>query len=335
MRIMLITTTVIVGLVSATAANAQEPADEARAAFKKGVQHYNAGQVDAALEAFRRAYELKPSWRIQYNIGQCEAALKRYGLAVEAFEAYLAGAGDEIDADRRDQVLAELDRLRKMTGTLKVEGPDGVTIIVDGFERGTTPLPGLLRLVAGTDHDVVGKKGNTVVARRTVRVGGGETLTINLTEEDESTAEPPSSGEQLTTKDEQPTDDGTVLSVNPSNGEARALPALFWVGAGLTVATLGTGIGFGAASDARYDDFDADNKEVAAGTLPPDDSGLLSARDDVDSYSKVANAMFITSGVLAAATAVVLIVHYTSDDGDEEPAVARVSIAPDGLAVSF
>ena len=52
-----------------------------------------------AVRAFRSANEINPSWKIEFNIGQCEAALKRYGLAMEAFEKYLALGGDEVPTD--------------------------------------------------------------------------------------------------------------------------------------------------------------------------------------------------------------------------------------------
>jgi hypothetical protein len=314
-------------LLCAGAAHA-DTEDEARAAFKQGVKHYEAGRIEAALEAFRKADELQPSWKIQFNIGQCEAALKHYGRAIEAFEAYMAGAGDEISVQRRDKVIAELDRLRKLTGMLSVEGPDGVTVIVDGFERGTTPLSGRLRVVAGVDHQLVGKRGDTVVARKTVKVGGGETLAVDI---GEGEAGPPTgvSGAGKTEQGEE--GEPPLLEADDDDG---GLPILFWVGAGLTVAAAGTGVGFGVASNSRADDFDAKNKQVAAGNLPADDKGMLDAKDDVETYETMTNAMLITAGVLAAATAVVLIVHLTGGD-DEDPDDAEVSVAPNGLLVSF
>jgi len=318
----------VLGALVLCAATAHADAEEeARAAFKEGVEQYEAGHLEAALESFREANEIQPSWKIQYNIGQCEAALKHYGLAIEAFEAYMAGAGDEISDQRRDQVLAELDRLRKLTGMLAVEGPDGVTIVVDGFERGTTPLSGRVRIVAGVDHQLVGKKGDRVVARKTVRVGGGETMTVNVGEEEGPTEAATGAGQP-----EPEQDQGAVPTVDADDD--GGLPVLFWVGAGLTVAALGTGIGFGVASNSRYDDFAAKNDRVAAGTLPADDQGLLDARDDVQTYEKVSTAMYITSGVLAAATVTVLIVHLAGGE-DEDAGEAEVSVAPGGLAVSF
>ena len=65
--------------------------DEAATAFSKGVKLFKAEKYDEAVKAFRRAYELKPAWKIKFNIGQCEGALKRYGLAIEAFEDEVIG----------------------------------------------------------------------------------------------------------------------------------------------------------------------------------------------------------------------------------------------------
>jgi tetratricopeptide (TPR) repeat protein len=70
--------------------------DEARREFEKGRQLFEAGDYREAAEAFRRANEEQPNWRLLYNIGQCEAAEKNYGLALESLEAYLAHGGDDV-----------------------------------------------------------------------------------------------------------------------------------------------------------------------------------------------------------------------------------------------
>jgi tetratricopeptide (TPR) repeat protein len=88
--------------VSATT-RAEDQPDEAMAFFKKGIDLFNAEKYEDAASAFRRAYELKPNWKLNYNIGQSEAAAKRLGLALQAFEAYLSQGGDDISTERRDR----------------------------------------------------------------------------------------------------------------------------------------------------------------------------------------------------------------------------------------
>ena len=117
---------------------AQDKSTDAATHFKKGVALFNENKKDEAVQEFNAAYEIKPSWKILYNIGQCHASLKRYGMAIESFEKYLGEGGDEVPKERQDEVLGELDRLRRMVGSIKVHGPDGVEIYIDKILRGKT-----------------------------------------------------------------------------------------------------------------------------------------------------------------------------------------------------
>ena len=71
---------------------ADEGVDEqAVSAFNQGKEFFRSNKYLEASAAFRKAYGLKKTWKLQYNIGQSEAAAKRYGLALEALEHYLSG----------------------------------------------------------------------------------------------------------------------------------------------------------------------------------------------------------------------------------------------------
>ena len=163
-------------------------------AFSKGVELFNAEKHEEAVSAFRRAYELKPSWKLHYNIGQCEAALTRYGLAIEAFEAYLGEGGDKVPVDRRDEVLSELDRMRKMVGAVKVKGPEGVEIYIDDLLRGKTPINSSILVTAGVPHKIAFKKGGAEITTMRETIRGGETMDLEIPDheaEEEATPPPP------------------------------------------------------------------------------------------------------------------------------------------------
>ncbi len=291
--------------------------DHAKAAFAEGGTLFDGGQFAEAALAFRSAYAFAPHWKLLYNIGQCEAAARRYGLALDVFEQYLAEGGDEVDAERRDEVLAEIDRLRRMVGGFDIEAPAGSVVLVDGEERGRTPLPGRLRLAAGVEHLVVIMSGGEVLLERKVRIGGGEVMSLVAKPKAESPVSAPTQSSPV------------------EDAEARGLPVLFWVGAGATVVAAGLGAGFWFAADSRADDFAGLDKKVASGEIPPDDKKLLEAQDDVELYDDVSLGMWIGAGVLAAATATVLIVHLTGDGDDSPPTGASLVPAPGGFAVRF
>ena len=162
------------------AAKAEKQAEkQARASFQEAVEKFDAGDYEGAVALFRKAYELNPSWKIFYNIGQCEAALKRHGEALDAFEQYLSEGGDEVEVKRREEVLAEVARLRQMSGSIEIAAPEGATIWVGGVERGRAPLPGRIRVAAGVDHAVRVELDGEVLLDRAVRVGGEENLLVD------------------------------------------------------------------------------------------------------------------------------------------------------------
>ena len=119
MRIVFSSLLVFSLIFTGAVARAQDDEDEAMTFFKKGIDLFNSESYEEAAEAFRKAYELKPNWKLNYNIGQSEAAAKRLGLALQAFEAYLSQGGDDIPTERRDEVLKEVERLRKMVGAVE------------------------------------------------------------------------------------------------------------------------------------------------------------------------------------------------------------------------
>lgn len=151
---------------------------KAAAAFQKGIDAYEAGKMEAAVQEFRRADALNPSWRIQYNIGQCEAALRRYGLAIEAFELYLGQGGDAVPQKRQDEVLRELDRMRRMVGTIIIKGEPGVDVYVDIVKYGNTSVRSSIQVTAGTAHEISFVKDGKKLGEVKLTVSGGEVVEL-------------------------------------------------------------------------------------------------------------------------------------------------------------
>ena len=308
----------ILTIVSAAWAGSPD-SEKARVVFKQGVEHYEAGRHEKALEAFEEVDRLRPTWKIYFNIGQCRAILKHYGRAIEAFERYLAKGGDDVPSARRDEVLSELRRMREMVGALEVKAPSGALVIVDGEKRGRTPLPGRLKLVAGVNHTVVIKKGDDVLLDRTVRVGGGESIVIEVEMIQELLVE------------KEPEFEAIQESPVEKESESRVLPVLVGISAGLAVVAGGMGTGFWVAAGKRDDEFQERNEMVDDGLIPADDDKLLKARDDTERYDHLATGMLVTAGVFAATAVVMLIVHLAKKD-DEDPTVA---VLPGQIAVRF
>jgi len=134
-----------------SAVSADDGDEEARQAFDEGKQHYFEKRYDEAAKAFREAYELKQSWKLFYNIGQSEVLAKHYGLALEAFENYLAQGGDEVPEDRQAETIKEIKRLQALVGTIRVDGQAGDEVVVNGRVYGTLPRARRVKEIRGTD----------------------------------------------------------------------------------------------------------------------------------------------------------------------------------------
>lgn len=179
-RTKIVSALVFMVLVHLSPAAYAEQLDEAISCFKEGNSLFKEKQYKAASMKFREAYNLKPSWKLFFNIGQSEAAAKRHGLALEAFERFLSEGGDDIVVTRRDQVLTEVERLRKIVGFLRVRAPENTIIIVDGVKRGTAPISMLLPVAVGYEHEIIGERNDQRLSLQRFRITGGQTMSIEL-----------------------------------------------------------------------------------------------------------------------------------------------------------
>ncbi|HUT78468.1 MAG TPA: tetratricopeptide repeat protein [Polyangia bacterium] len=298
-------------LLAAVPARAQEPdMARARAAFAEGKKLFEEQKPAQAASAFREAYRLSPSWKIFYNIGQCEAAAKRYGLALEAFERYLAEGGDEVDAARRDEVLAEVERLRKMVGTVSISAPDGAVVFVEGVERGVAPLSGKLPVSAGIEHVawvvLDGMKG----PERKFKIMGSDSIDLALA----GAGQGASATEAGTTAE--PAEPGPAEFPERSPSSGLWIGGWVMVGAGAAMLITG-GITGGMALNLDEDLYGSCPEEHCPAT-----SDYQDKIDRLDRLSVVTDVMLFAGGAIAATGAVLLILDATRD---EEPAV---SLAP-------
>jgi hypothetical protein len=268
-------TAMLVVLLGSTAFADKSQDSEASSFFSSGVELFNKENYQEAVVAFRKAYELKPSWRIQYNIGQCEAALKRYGLAIEAFESYLGAGGDEVPIERRDEVLKELERMRLMVGSIKVQGEDGTEVYVDEVLRGTMPINSAILVTAGVAHTVWFVKDGKKVATFKETISGQETVLLKA----KAGTHPPlvAPAPDPTTPPDRPAGAAATGSGGAADKPADKKPdqvpeaetpkkrkplspALFWVGTSAAVVFGGATLALALVIDSKWE---AAEKDVA------------------------------------------------------------------------
>jgi len=304
---------VLASLVAGTA-SADDDKEEARQHFNAGVALIEAEDFAAAAVAFETAARLYPTRMVLFNLANCYWAVQRYAEALDTIVRLEREFGDKLDQELEEEVRVFRDRVENLVGRLEVVvEPAGATISVDGRRVGKSPLAEALVLGPG-DYEVEASLEGYATGRKTVRVESRARGEVSIALAPDIGQPQPEPGVEV---------------------GSGGLPVLFWVGAGATVVAAGLGAGFWFAADARAEDFEGLNKRVASGEISPDDGKLLKARDDVELYDKVSVGMWIGAGVLAAATAAVLIVHLAS--GEDEATTAGVSLvpAPGGLAVRF
>ncbi len=105
----------------------------ARDAFAAGRVADEKGDLQGALDEYKRAYEIAPHPFVLFNMADIYRRMKNYKDAIATFEKYLASE-DVPDRTSVEKILAEL---RAIPGTLVIEmkEPDGI-VFVDGKRLG-------------------------------------------------------------------------------------------------------------------------------------------------------------------------------------------------------
>jgi hypothetical protein len=130
---------------------ARADGDESDALINQGLKAMRKGDYQAALEAFQRAHQARPSTRSRTEIGLAEQALHRWAEA----ETDLAGTLSEKAEDpwlesHRALLEKALTDVHSHLGMLTVEaGPRGAQVKINGETRGLLPLPRPLFLLPG------------------------------------------------------------------------------------------------------------------------------------------------------------------------------------------
>ena len=164
-----------------TASAPSDTGEQARVAFHRGVELYEARDFGGAGVEFRRAYQLAKSFRILYNLGRVAVEEHDYAAALDLFMRYLADGGDQISAERAREVREELSSLANRIAKLQVDYDEaGATIFVDDVEKGQTPLTSPIVVNLGRRHlELRPRNGLPIV--RWVEAPGGELVRVHLT----------------------------------------------------------------------------------------------------------------------------------------------------------
>jgi len=163
-------------LLLGIAARAEEPIEEAKEHFEKGVKLFKNADYDAALVEFKQAYKAKSHVAVRYNIGITLYKLHRYGEAFEELESYMFEGGDEIPDERRDEVVEILKELESLLGTLKVScDVEEARLYVDGWESEAWEF----KLEVG-EHTIEVKAPGYPLYKEKVELPGGKEVLVDV-----------------------------------------------------------------------------------------------------------------------------------------------------------
>ncbi len=303
----------------ASADESDKENEEAAAAYAEGKTQFSNNQFIEAAEAFRRANELRPNWRILYNLGQSEAAAKRYGLALEAFERYLVLGGDDISEQRRMDVVREVEQFQKIVGAVEIGAPAGYELYIDGIKRGVCPLPGPVLITASIEHKLEILWQGEAILTRTVLVNGQETKTLRIDESggDVSTDNSESAGNL----ENPPAVPPAVQPDSPADdtkSPGQPLKIAGWVTLGTGLATLTAGIVTGIVTLSLRNELDPICRDTGCPLSRESD------RDRLDSLPVATDILFIAGGVLATTGGVLLLLHRRK----KRESASSVSVLP-------
>ncbi|PKN43431.1 MAG: hypothetical protein CVU63_12310 [Deltaproteobacteria bacterium HGW-Deltaproteobacteria-20] len=291
--------------------------DEARDRFKRGVDLFREGNFRAALIEFRRANEASPNYRIQFNLGQTYFELQDYAGALDAFERYLREGGSEVAPERKAEVEAEIEKLRKRVGRVMITtNVSGAEVLIDDTVVGTTPLESPVVVSAGR-RKVSASKGPGIPTVRYVEVAGGDAMTVELVLAAETTTPAPAPN---------PTPE-PLAPQTPQ--ESPGMGTGFWVGLVATgVFTTGAVVSGIMASGAKSD------YDKQLDTFPTKPADIQDARDRTDRYALMTDIF----GGAALVAGVVTIAFAASGPSEPEPAAAvtppvKVGIGPGSFVI--
>jgi len=250
LRIVSITAVTILSLTTASVAIAQSSRSQptsatkkqARAAYTRAQELYQAGKYEEAESYFNKAFEAVPNPVVLLSIAETQKKLDRAPEAVATLETYLELRPD---APNREEIEQKIKDLRALPAKIDVASdPPGAEILVDGAGVGKV-TPALLEVSAG-DHTISLSLPGKSPARQVVSVQFGTRHELQLALQSEPTEPIPTKSEDFMTPPESTpeavTDNGTNLTP--------------WIVTGVGVVAIGTGAVLGVMALGDKSDFD-------------------------------------------------------------------------------
>ena len=267
-----------------------------------GDENYEIKNYREASALYRQAYTHNPVWTLWYSIAQAESGARNFGLALEAYEKYMAMGGDQVPDDRVTEVVNEVRLLRELVGRIEVEdAPSGAEIYVDDTLRGTVPLTGELRVTASVPHQVDIVLYGAVIHSQPLTVGSAGTVVIRLKAKKAPSVKPlPPAPHAVPfhaqNKPVMPNDNGPV--------NLKPLQITFFTSAALTVLAGGATAIFWGLAGKKNDELDNLNRSRRINGNDVSLEEMYNLKDQVEQFDTMTTAALISTVALATITTI-------------------------------
>jgi tetratricopeptide (TPR) repeat protein len=275
---------VVAVLAMSGAAGAESKMQAAREAAENGRRAYNLSHWDEAIAGFEKAYQLSGDPALLFNLAQ---AHRQAGHGNEALHFYKTYLREQPGGPNREIAEKQLNELQAQNWYDPFEtGPPPPARFPpppSASARPVAPPPAAPATPARATDDWPPPAPPRATDEWPPPAAAGSSLTV---------VPPPASATPATT-------DAPVV-VSPPAGPARRTPLPRWLplaGAAATVALMTGAIVEAVSASKRYDDLSSSCGQTAAGCAAGD-------IDAVRSRDRAATALWIATGVVAAATGV-------------------------------
>jgi hypothetical protein len=350
-----VVTLLLVMLLAVSRAHAGGSDDQGRAQDLQaaGLTSMQAGNYLEALARFEQAMSLAPSPKIAFNMGKAHLALGNDLEALEAFDRFLAEAPGAPKSSR-DEARKAVEALRSRLASIEIQSEDaGATVLIDGYQVGTVPLP-RPKVVKPGPHEIYVSLHGLKAYAKTIVAGAGQKTRVPVKLEAiprppvaiapapasppppprpriiETTPPEPGAGRQP------PPPDRDLADGHGGAGRQWAKPAALVAG-GLGVLLMGGGVAAQLESASKYRQFNAvpnplaPSKGRCAQTAADRGGGPCAGLyRDGQRFQTLAIVGFAAGGAALAGALVFTLIAPHSSDGRERQVAA--ACAPAGAA---
>jgi hypothetical protein len=250
----------------------------------------------AALDRFRRSYDLEPSARALNGTVVAHQMLGRHVEAFEGLERLLTEFTSTLSEGQKARIQRRLEELRARIGVIEIRADQrDARVLVDGRELGRGPLRTQVRVAPGSHTVVVTLPGHDPATRAVVVAAGG-TVTADV-----------------------------VLAPVPVRVERPVLvrrmePWIPWVTLGAGAALVAGGVGFRVSADRDYDAAKLEADRLWSPDQRPVDITALDEYRSAQTKNGVAISLWAVGGA-AVVTGAVLVIWNQPRAVEQKPVV--------------